>query len=130
MVQVIRECVVEQEDTRKDGQLLFGHIISTHRQLATMLMDYQSLMVIHVNTSGHLPMDYLTAAAAIIFHVLLVLGIVLLPLLVLTIITVSQELLIPGENQPTTSMTHCGTDLTASLANAVTTLPNHGFTDS
>ena len=31
---------------------------------------------------------------------------------------------------PTTSMTHCGTDLAASLATAVTTLPNHGFTEN
>ena len=28
---------------------------------------------------------------------------------------------------PTTSTTHCGTDLVASQATVVTTLPNHGF---
>jgi len=43
---------------------------------------------------------------------------------------VNQELIIPTISLPTTSMTHCGTDLAASLATAVTTLPNHGFTNS
>ena len=32
MVQVIRECVVEQEDTRKDGQLLLTDIMKQDRQ--------------------------------------------------------------------------------------------------
>ena len=32
-----------------------------------------------------------------------------------------------GVNLPTTSMAHYGTDLAASLATAMTTLPNHGF---
>ena len=55
--------------------------IGTHKiQMATMLMDYQSLVVIYNTTSGHFPMDYLTTAAPIIVHVHLVLSILLLPL--------------------------------------------------
>ena len=39
--------------------------------------------------------------------------------------TVNQEVLTLGIFLPTTLMNHCGTDLVASLATVVTTLPNH-----
>jgi len=40
------------------------------------------------------------------------------------------ELMVCGIKMHITSMTHCGMDLVVSLATAVTTLPNHGFTKS
>jgi len=52
--------------------------------MAGMLMDYQSLMVTHVNTSGHMPMDHMMMkpqlGMTITVHVLLYQDILLLPL--------------------------------------------------
>ena len=82
--------------------------------MATMLMDYQSLMVTHVNTSGHLLMDYMIIVQhQTTVHVLLPPGSEYpSPPFVGT---VNQEALTLGIFLPTTSMTHCGTDLVASL---------------
>ena len=74
------------------------HYMTTY----TMLMDYQSLIVSHVNTSGHPGSEYPSCC----------------------------ESGTPVQSAHTTSMIHCGTDLAALLATAVTTLPNHGFTDT
>ena len=85
-------------------------------------------MVVHAKTFGPIYVVHLIIVQIMLItvHVLLVEGMHLLPLSELTI-TVNQELLMLKIFLPIASMTHCGTDLVASLVTVVIPLPNHGF---
>ena len=84
-------------------------------------------MVIFVNTYGlALPGGM---RELLIVHVLSAEDELLLPLCEL-IITVNQGTLTEMTSLHITSMTHCGTDPAASLVYAMTSLPNHGSTES
>ena len=88
-------------------------------------------MVILVNTSGHLLVEYLIIKhSKITVHALLEEERPLHPLWE-TILTVNQVLWILLTNKCTTSMTHCGTDMIATVVlTAALTLSSHGSTDS
>jgi len=116
--------VIEQEDTRKETQLLFlsygyytincsrkptSPYLDIYDSVADHCRDYQNCPCAHgseFSSPSFVGDDYYCESGIILVHNLRI-----------------AMLLI-------SSMTHCGTDLVASLDTVVTTLPKHGFTKS
>ena len=95
MEQVIRGCVVEQEDIRRDIHLVSRVIMFMVKQLmATMLMVYWSLMIVLVNTFGPTQWDIMIIVAAVVVIVHVLEDQPLLLLLWAPTTTLNQELII------------------------------------
>ena len=84
-------------------------------------------MVVLVNTFGVIPLEDMIIVLNLVVTVHVLVEDYPLLLLWVRTITVNQELLMLSITLLITSMTHCGTDLVASLVIVVIPLPNHGF---
>jgi len=83
MEQVIRRCVVEQEDIRRDTQLLSGDTMNAPKQLMVlMLIPYKSTIIAHINTFGPLLVDSTIIIVQTIITFVHVMSVEDLPLLV------------------------------------------------
>jgi len=130
MEQVTRGCVEEQKDIRRVihvASMEIDSALKLKQLMVLMLIPYESIMIVHVNTSVRMLVDYMKTKniPITIVHVLLVERYPL-PILLEQTITVSQQeltlMIIPN----TTSVTCYGMDLASLLVLVVMTLLNHG----